>query len=213
MTRKSKSKAKSKLGLRLCLTGHFIVSFAFSDFAIQLENQVYYLTKYVLQIRYSSGLFNFKVLKLDFVSILGHFRVFRFPRARFSRVDFWIKLILKVLNCFFFLNKKQFLKTRIRNYSQSSMIGRFFFAMEISTLLTTLDPSHDFPYRGHIGFISQKSLQIMAASLLKVAAMPPRKKLKLIFTFDFFKYFIQQSRRRVLLFSRLFGGRRRLPQS
>ena len=70
------------------------------------------------------------------------------------------------------------------------MIGNFFFAMEISTLLTTLDPSHDFPYRGHIGFISQKSLQIMAASLLKVAAKPPRKELKLIFTFDFFKYFI-----------------------
>ena len=28
------TKAKSKLGLRLCLTGHFIVSFAFSHFAI-----------------------------------------------------------------------------------------------------------------------------------------------------------------------------------
>ena len=40
-------------------------------------------------IRYSSWLFNFKVLKLDFVVILSHFKVFRFPRARFSQVNFW----------------------------------------------------------------------------------------------------------------------------
>ena len=40
--------------------------------------------------RYSSWLFNFKFLKLDFLIILRHFRVFWFPRARFSYIDFWL---------------------------------------------------------------------------------------------------------------------------
>ena len=35
----------------------------------------------------------FNVLKLDFVIILSHFRVFRYPQARYSQVDFLAKLV------------------------------------------------------------------------------------------------------------------------
>ena len=41
-------------GLIFWVSGHFNVSFAFFNYAIQLENQVFNKTKYVLQIRYSS---------------------------------------------------------------------------------------------------------------------------------------------------------------
>ena len=75
--------------LNFWFTGLFIVSFAFSNLAFKLENQVCFPTKYLLPIRYSSWLFNFKFLKLDFVIILSHFRVFRFPRARFLGDNFY----------------------------------------------------------------------------------------------------------------------------
>ena len=72
-----------KICLRFWFTSQFIVSFAFFNFMILLKNQVFYKTNVVLQIRYSSWLFNFKFLQLIFDIVLGLFRVFRFPRARF----------------------------------------------------------------------------------------------------------------------------------
>ena len=48
----------SKIGLRFWLTGHLIVSFAFSDFAIQLENQVFCLIKMVYR---SDILYDFSI--------------------------------------------------------------------------------------------------------------------------------------------------------
>ena len=72
--------------LNFWFTGLFIVSFAFSNLAFKLENQVCFPTKYLLPIRYSSWLFNFKLLKLIFDIVWGLFRLFRFPRARFLGV-------------------------------------------------------------------------------------------------------------------------------
>ena len=73
----------SSKGLRFWYTGHFSVSFAFFNLAIQLENQVFDKTKYILHIRYSSWLFNFKFLKLTFDIVFGLFWVFRISRALF----------------------------------------------------------------------------------------------------------------------------------